>query len=67
MFGKYVVIVGEGEQKRKRRKFWWSEKKKNNGEGKERKYLEKENIFSAEEKKNKEGRKFLETEFFLRR
>ena len=65
MFGKYVVIVGEGEQKR--RKSRWSEAEKNNGEGKERKYLENENIFSAEEKKNGEGKKCLETKFFLRR
>ena len=32
--------------------------------GKERKYLEKENKFSAEEKKNGEGGHFLEKEFF---
>ena len=52
MFRKYVVIVGGGEQKRKRRNFGWSEKEKNNGEGKERNYLENENIFSANAKKN---------------
>ena len=60
-----MVIVGDGEQKR--RKCRWSEKERKKGEGKERKYLENENIFSAEEKKNGEGKKCLVTEFFLRR
>ena len=60
MFGKYVVIVGEGGNV-------GGQRRRKNGEGKERKYLENENIFSAEEKKNGEGKKCLETEFFLRR
>ena len=36
MFGKYLVIVGEGKQKRKRRKFGWSEKKRTKIVGKEK-------------------------------